>query len=275
MEQARAGGFNALFVQVRGRGDAFYNSSMVERSPLLAGQPASFDPLARLMEKARQRGMAVHAWVNVLLTSHFPNPSSRQRRGDAPVVGHGPAVRGARDAAEGRREPSLARAADPEVRPRRGGLLHHPFVGRGPVLPRVRGPGAASALRRRRSASRLHPLSQRGLRLVAGGPRGLPQAAGRGRPAEGARAAPRGLGPVPPERPHDPRHAPVPCGASDPPRYHRLGRRGSRRVDRRGAPFPGLARMAGQGDTRRRLPHDLHARYPALPRAGPERPSPS
>jgi uncharacterized lipoprotein YddW (UPF0748 family) len=75
VDQARSGGFNALFVQVRGRGDAFYDSSLVERSPLLAGQPATFDPLARLIEKARPHGLAVHAWVNVLLTSHFPNPS--------------------------------------------------------------------------------------------------------------------------------------------------------------------------------------------------------
>jgi uncharacterized lipoprotein YddW (UPF0748 family) len=75
VERARAGGFNALFVQVRGRGDAFYSSKLVARSVLLEGQPASFDPLARLIEKAHAQGMAVHAWVNVLLTSHFPNPS--------------------------------------------------------------------------------------------------------------------------------------------------------------------------------------------------------
>jgi uncharacterized lipoprotein YddW (UPF0748 family) len=75
VEHARAGGFNALFVQVRGRGDAFYSSQLVARSGLLEGQPASFDPLARLLEKAHAQGMAVHAWVNVLLTSHFPSPS--------------------------------------------------------------------------------------------------------------------------------------------------------------------------------------------------------
>lgn len=75
VEHARAGGFNALFVQVRGRGDAFYSSKLVARSVLLEGQPATFDPLARVIEKAHAQGMAVHAWVNVLLTSHFPNPS--------------------------------------------------------------------------------------------------------------------------------------------------------------------------------------------------------
>jgi uncharacterized lipoprotein YddW (UPF0748 family) len=75
VEHARAGGFNTLFVQVRGRGDAFYTSQLVARSGLLEGQPASFDPLARLLEKAHAQGLSVHAWVNVLLTSHFPSPS--------------------------------------------------------------------------------------------------------------------------------------------------------------------------------------------------------
>jgi uncharacterized lipoprotein YddW (UPF0748 family) len=72
VDQAVAGGFNALFVQVRGRGDAFYSSRLVPRSDLLRQQPSDFDPLARLIEKARPRGLAIHAWVNVLLTSHFP-----------------------------------------------------------------------------------------------------------------------------------------------------------------------------------------------------------
>src|SRR5262245_3689254 len=67
---ASAAGLNALFVQVRGRGDAFYESDAVARSPLLYGQPQDFDPLARLLSQARARGLEVHAWVNVLLTSH-------------------------------------------------------------------------------------------------------------------------------------------------------------------------------------------------------------
>ncbi|HLA79898.1 MAG TPA: family 10 glycosylhydrolase [Vicinamibacteria bacterium] len=71
VEQAQEAGFNALFVQVRGRGDAFYRSALVPRSPLLQGQPAGFDPLARLIERARQRGLEVHAWVNVLLVAGF------------------------------------------------------------------------------------------------------------------------------------------------------------------------------------------------------------
>jgi uncharacterized lipoprotein YddW (UPF0748 family) len=71
VDEAAAGGLNTLYVQVRGRGDAFYESRVVARSPLLFGQPLSFDPLQRLLERARSRGLAVHAWVNVMIASHF------------------------------------------------------------------------------------------------------------------------------------------------------------------------------------------------------------
>jgi len=69
VDAASEAGFNTLFVQVRGRGDAFYDSRLVPRSGLLAGQPRAFDPLARLLERAATRGLEVHAWVNVLLSA--------------------------------------------------------------------------------------------------------------------------------------------------------------------------------------------------------------
>jgi uncharacterized lipoprotein YddW (UPF0748 family) len=74
VDDAARAGFNALFVQVRGRGDAFYASRVVPRSELLRGQPAAFDPLAHLLARARERGLQVHAWVNVLLSAHFGVP---------------------------------------------------------------------------------------------------------------------------------------------------------------------------------------------------------
>ena len=74
VDDAARAGFNALFVQVRGRGDAFYASRLVPRSDLLRGAPADFDPLGRLLARARLRGLQVHAWVNVLLTAHFGLP---------------------------------------------------------------------------------------------------------------------------------------------------------------------------------------------------------
>jgi uncharacterized lipoprotein YddW (UPF0748 family) len=72
VDGAHEAGFNALFVQVRGRGDAFYPSQIVSRSVLLERQPETFDPLERLLRRARVRGLEVHAWFNVLLAAHFP-----------------------------------------------------------------------------------------------------------------------------------------------------------------------------------------------------------
>ncbi len=74
MDEAEAAGLNALFVQVRGRGDAFYRSSLAPRSPLLERQPQKFDPLKHLIARARMRRLQVHAWVNVLLAAHFGQP---------------------------------------------------------------------------------------------------------------------------------------------------------------------------------------------------------
>jgi uncharacterized lipoprotein YddW (UPF0748 family) len=74
VDDAADAGFNALFVQVRGRGDAFYRSALVPRSTLLERQPREFDPLARLIARARARRVQVHAWINVLLTAHFGQP---------------------------------------------------------------------------------------------------------------------------------------------------------------------------------------------------------
>jgi len=74
VDQAARAGFNALFVQVRGRGDAFYSSRLVPRSLLLEARPAGFDPLARLLRRARAQGLQVHAWVNVLLAAGFVGP---------------------------------------------------------------------------------------------------------------------------------------------------------------------------------------------------------
>lgn len=66
---ARASGFNAVFVQVRGRGEAFYPSSVDPRAGELAAQPSSFDPLAEVIAAAHEAGLRVHAWLNVNLIS--------------------------------------------------------------------------------------------------------------------------------------------------------------------------------------------------------------
>jgi uncharacterized lipoprotein YddW (UPF0748 family) len=66
---ARDGGFNTLLVQVRGRGEAFYDSEIEPRSTDLDAEPASFDPLATTLELAHTAGLRVHAWINVNLVA--------------------------------------------------------------------------------------------------------------------------------------------------------------------------------------------------------------
>ncbi|HEX7283701.1 MAG TPA: family 10 glycosylhydrolase, partial [Vicinamibacterales bacterium] len=78
VKAAKNGGFNTLIVQVRGRGDAYYRSSLEPRPSELALQP-DFDPLADVLTQARPAGIKVHAWINVnLVSSAVTLPSSRQ-----------------------------------------------------------------------------------------------------------------------------------------------------------------------------------------------------
>jgi len=74
VDTAKRGGFNTLIVQVRGRGDAYYDSRHEPRSPLLGKHPASFDPLELMVERAHRAGLQVHAWVNVNLISDAEPP---------------------------------------------------------------------------------------------------------------------------------------------------------------------------------------------------------
>lgn len=66
---AQQSGFNTIIVQVRGRGDAYYNSRIEPRAAELEDQPLSFDPLAMTIELAHAAGLKVHAWFNVDLVS--------------------------------------------------------------------------------------------------------------------------------------------------------------------------------------------------------------
>jgi uncharacterized lipoprotein YddW (UPF0748 family) len=79
VSSARANGFNTLFVQVRGRGDAYFNDGLERRAAALAAQPDDFDPLDDTLMRARDAGLRVHAWVNVnLVSSATELPSSRE-----------------------------------------------------------------------------------------------------------------------------------------------------------------------------------------------------
>jgi uncharacterized lipoprotein YddW (UPF0748 family) len=82
VDHAVQNGFNTLMVQVRGRGDAYFGGGLEPRAPLLDPQPATFDPLATILDTAHRAGLAVHAWVsvnlvasaNVLPASHDSSP---------------------------------------------------------------------------------------------------------------------------------------------------------------------------------------------------------
>ncbi len=60
---ARAGNFNALFVQVRKRGDAYYLGGLEPKATDITG--STFDPLADLVTKAHTGSprIEVHAWI--------------------------------------------------------------------------------------------------------------------------------------------------------------------------------------------------------------------
>jgi uncharacterized lipoprotein YddW (UPF0748 family) len=62
---AAAYGVDALFVQVRRAGDAYYVSATEPRSRKLESQPEDFDPLAETIACARLFDVEVHAWLNV------------------------------------------------------------------------------------------------------------------------------------------------------------------------------------------------------------------
>jgi uncharacterized lipoprotein YddW (UPF0748 family) len=75
---ASSGGFNTLIVQVRGRGDAYYDGALDPRATELVARPG-FDPLAEVLARAKPAGLRVHAWINVnLVSSAAELPASRQ-----------------------------------------------------------------------------------------------------------------------------------------------------------------------------------------------------
>ena len=61
--------FNTLFVQVRGRGDAYYASPLEPLAEELNGK-SEFDPLTAVVEEGHRAGLQIHAWMNVFLVWH-------------------------------------------------------------------------------------------------------------------------------------------------------------------------------------------------------------
>ena len=75
VRRADEAGFDNLFVQVCGRGDAWFVSNVYPPAgPVRDQLAAGFDPLAYVLEKAHGRGIKVHAWINTLLVWSAPSP---------------------------------------------------------------------------------------------------------------------------------------------------------------------------------------------------------
>ncbi len=81
LDQHQQQGINAVFVQVRPAGDAFYYSATEPWSQYLTGQQGRapepwYDPLTFMIEETHKRGMEFHAWFNpfrVLLNANLGN----------------------------------------------------------------------------------------------------------------------------------------------------------------------------------------------------------
>ena len=70
VNRAAEAGANGIIVQVAGRAEAYYSSSIL---PVATFQN-DFDPLAYTIAKARPRGLEVHAWINAFLVWSAPYP---------------------------------------------------------------------------------------------------------------------------------------------------------------------------------------------------------
>jgi uncharacterized lipoprotein YddW (UPF0748 family) len=78
MADATTRGIHDVVVQVRGRGDAYYSTSLEPRAEALEGD--GFDPLAHLVRAGAAVGVRVHAWGNVFFVWSSPEgalPRSR------------------------------------------------------------------------------------------------------------------------------------------------------------------------------------------------------
>lgn len=73
IQDALKANINTLIVQVRRRGDAYYNNSIEPRTedPIL---PGGFDSLQYLIDKAHANQLEVHAWLNTLVAWNSSTP---------------------------------------------------------------------------------------------------------------------------------------------------------------------------------------------------------
>ena len=80
IEQCSGAGFNTVLLQVRSNATAFYRSRYEPWSEELPAGDPGFDPLAVAVTEAHRRGMALHAWVNVMPGWRGPQPPADPRQ---------------------------------------------------------------------------------------------------------------------------------------------------------------------------------------------------
>lgn len=81
IDRAAAAHFNAVFVQIRGEGDAYYHSNVEPWSQRLSGvlgRDPGWDPLQVAIDRAHLHGMELHAYFNVFSawTAASPVPAA-------------------------------------------------------------------------------------------------------------------------------------------------------------------------------------------------------
>ena len=69
-------GFDKVFLQVRSRGDSYYNSNIVPKNHLVEN---SFDPLDYAIKVGRSLNLEIHAWVNTYVLWSSPNKPAHER----------------------------------------------------------------------------------------------------------------------------------------------------------------------------------------------------
>ncbi len=72
VDDAVAWGFTDLIFQVRGQGDAYYNSNFEPKSSYASG----WDPLQTVIDAAHAEGLKVHAWMNTMPLWNGTSPPS-------------------------------------------------------------------------------------------------------------------------------------------------------------------------------------------------------
>lgn len=77
LDDAVSAGLNQVYFQVRGTADAYYRSSLEPWAASLSGelgQDPGWDPLALAVAEAHERGLELHAWLNVCTGWQGPGP---------------------------------------------------------------------------------------------------------------------------------------------------------------------------------------------------------